>query len=194
MDRAFRRLIAVDLARADLERADRANVDHGGGALGARPGAEQREQLLEQEEWRFEVEIDHVVPLILGEVVERGVAERPGVVDEDVQRWFARGQFGDQRLDSGERRDVRRDSGDIACDLRRSPGDFVRPARTDVHPRARRSEAGGDHPADPGAAPGDQRDPALDRKQPGGIHHPAIFRIRSVTPSGSPTTNAWSPG
>ena len=65
-----------------LQAVDRRDVDDGRPFVGARRGADLRQKLLDQEEGTLDVEVDHPVPSLLREVVDRQAPSEPGVVDQ----------------------------------------------------------------------------------------------------------------
>ena len=78
--------VRIGFLRVDRDAVDRGDVDHLGRPLGARRLAQRPGERLGQEERRLQVQVDDLVPALLGKAVEVLAPGRAGVVDQDVER------------------------------------------------------------------------------------------------------------
>ena len=167
-----------------LEAVDRRDVDDRRPFVGARRGADFRQQLLDQEERTLDVEVDHPVPSLLREIVDGQAPSEPGVVDEDMQGVFALAEGVGEGVATGDVANVARDRRAVAMlaqsSLRLRTG--VDLARGDVDACAGPDQPLGDHQANAARAAGDQRDLAAYAEEMfverAHANHPALRRNR----------------
>ena len=93
----------------DIDAVHRGDVDDLGRLLSARGVAQQRRQLLGEEEARLQVQVERLVPALLRELVETRHPTGAGVVDEDVQARLALRQRLRQATHAIERGEIRRE-------------------------------------------------------------------------------------
>ena len=127
-------------------------------------------QRLGEEEGGFDVEVHYLVPALFGEGLERFAPRGPGIVDEDVEPGFARGEIFGQCAAALHGGDIVGEGYAILAQRRRSLLAGLGLTRRDIDLGTLGDEALGDHPADAARPAGDESDAAVEAKECARVH------------------------
>jgi hypothetical protein len=138
---------------------------------------------LAQEEDRFEVEIQHRIPIGFGKVQGLGAADDPGIVDHGIQRPLFRPELRDEPRPRHRRGEIHRHGHEPPLRRRRSEGGgglvhAAAPGGEDLGPRLPQRQ--GDAAPDADIGPGHEDALARQRKGPAHRRSSAGWRRTSV--------------